>query len=271
MASCTSCKYCTEIGSDEAGNAVKRRCTHSMKNYEDYVEYSCRYYTYDSASSSSSSSSSSSDYKSSSSDYSSSSGGYGKYIAVAVVIVVIALVAVLSLTGKSNTKPTVQGNAQQSQNSGEADGNEMAVVNEDFTLRSCGTAEVTPIEGLHLRTGPDTLYESLFVMSQGKIVTVYYLTNGWAYSDMQGTKGWCYYEWLDMSDVHFDEPSTPIYQTSYVKADTAVGMYIGKSENAPLIVDLAPGTELVILQKDGSWAYIEWDGYRGWCPLAYLG
>ena len=284
MGSCTSCKYCTQIGSDDEGNAVKRRCTHHMKSYEDYVEYDCRYYIYESPYSSSSSSSSSS---SASSSDSRKEHKYLKRFVILLIILAFIFVGfsrVLHFIATNhNTSVTTTDSPQiipdtedsdikqpQLSTAPNAESTSTEETISSAVLKACGTATVTPIEGLNLRVGPAISYRRILVMGQYETVTVFYITNNWAYVDYGGTKGWCSCDWLDLSNVTFVEETADRNDTYYVENPDGIELLLGRYNGAPVIVYIGVFSEVILLRIDGDYAYVDYNGYKGWCYLDQL-
>ncbi len=59
------------------------------------------------------------------------------------------------------------------------------------------TAKVSASGGLNLRTGPNSSYNQITLMSSGSTVQVYAYKNGWALVKYQGTTwGWCSQDYL---------------------------------------------------------------------------
>lgn len=118
---------------------------------------------------------------------------------------------------------------------------------------------------LNVRTGPSTGYRVKTQIHKGRKVQFRYMENGWwyvRYSTSGGGKyGWVDKQYLTRSNV----PYTGTYKTTArLRVRTFPSTAYG------IRGTLSKGARIRVLQLNGDWCRINYNGYSGWVASKYL-
>ncbi len=219
-----------------------------------------------------------------------------------VVVVLIAALAIRFLPAVMNKddKPALNNNEQSvSQNDDETtvrdfvgDNNTTSadsdIVSPDFSYNSV-TYYVMPMEGLNLRKGPGTDYDSILTIRQNEAVEIIGgsdKSEDWTYvyHDGSGFFGWLATQYLSSTQTSSSAapPSTPhgvdYYNESntyeaYVRPAVGLNLRTGPGEQYDRITLLEEGTIITILgtaQEDREWSYIRYGTLYGFIKTEYV-
>ena len=116
-------------------------------------------------------------------------------------------------------------------------------------------------------------------MEPGTQVTVYSISDGWAFFRMAEYFGYCRVSNLMPGHVSTDPTPTPTPAPTAAPAENSIPgtvisvtcpIYASNSTNSTKIGSLPSNTQLNVLAVSGGWAYIEWNGNYGFCQVGNL-
>ena len=153
------------------------------------------------------------------------------------------------------------------------------VISEDPTIMY-----VNAEDGLLLRKGPGKENDVVSVLTYGQKIQVEKTENGWAYTTVDGNKGWCSTDYLTENKIETKSGSKPSDPNKLVKPkNTAVNGYHGHVEAKEglnlrygpgedyNVIDVIPDqTELTELGWDEGWVYVQYNNNYGWISAHYF-
>lgn len=116
---------------------------------------------------------------------------------------------------------------------------------------------------LNFRSGPGTTYPVLGVIPKGTTVNVISESAGWAKFVYSGKTGYAssYY----LQKVSSEEP---VLYTRYTTEE--LNLRSGPGTSYPILRVMPKGSSVTVHRISGYWAYVTYDGTKGWCHTAYL-
>ena len=119
-------------------------------------------------------------------------------------------------------------------------------------------------DGLNIRKGPATSYESIGTVNSGTILEVYSISNGWAKISYNGGIAYCSSAYIDKYEE--SKPST----VKYVVNTTTLNVRKGPSVNYDVVGSLHAGDVVEVESISNGWAKISYNGNIAYCSSDYL-
>lgn len=150
------------------------------------------------------------------------------------------------------------------------------------------TMYVNSEDGLLLRKGPGKKNDVVSVLSYGQEIQVEKAEDGWAYTSVDGNKGWCSMEYLtvnkgdikaaDKSASSKADPDKLVEPTNtsvegyhgYVDSPEGLNMRYGPGEKFNIIDVVPDKTELTELGWEEGWVYVQYKDNYGWINAHYF-
>ncbi len=205
-----------------------------------------------------------------------------KWIALLMAICLITCMASLMTACGFIKKPAKE--AEDTIPAGEAEPEKTPEEKSEFPKTMYVAAE----DGLLLRKGPGQNNDVIHAMSYGQDIQVEKIEDGWAYTTIDGKKGWCSMEYLtenkekiksreNSSSSHAD-PDTLVEPANtsvngyhgYVDSPEGLNMRYGPGEQYNIIDVIPDKTELTELGWETGWVYIKYKDRYGWISAPYF-
>ncbi|NCB06390.1 MAG: SH3 domain-containing protein, partial [Clostridia bacterium] len=121
--------------------------------------------------------------------------------------------------------------------------------------------------GVILRTGPDTRYKSLGKLARNTSVKIVGSFGGWYQIEVPSAKltGYTLAKYVTL--------------VSAVKSDTTIGVVTGNlnlraqassASGSKILLVMPKGSTVTIYSTVNGWCYVDYQGTKGYCSLAYL-
>ena len=116
-----------------------------------------------------------------------------------------------------------------------------------------------------------TTSKKLGTLKKNQVVNVLTWNKKWAYIELNGNKGYCLISGLKkVTESPTVAPTEePVVRTVTV-ANASVTVYKKASTSSTKLGTLKKGVEVKVLSESGKWAYIEYNGKKGYCKLSAL-
>ncbi|WP_299087026.1 SH3 domain-containing protein [uncultured Metabacillus sp.] len=126
---------------------------------------------------------------------------------------------------------------------------------------------------LNLRSNPSTSSQVITSLKKGMDVTVYSEANGWSKVKAAGKEGYVSSRYLTSKNSEANPVKTETSKTisKYVNVKSgALNMRKAPSLNASIIIKLAKGKEVKVLEENKGWSKVEAFGQTGYVSSQYL-
>jgi len=134
-------------------------------------------------------------------------------------------------------------------------------------------ATVTASGSLNLRAEPNSGSSRLGSAPQGAVLSVFSVSNGWAYVQYGAIAAYASADYLRFSDTYPAAVTNPGQITATVQLDNSsetVNFRSTPSTGAAIIAKLRHGTKVNLIKNDGSWCYVSYNGNNGYIMSDYL-
>ncbi len=143
------------------------------------------------------------------------------------------------------------------------------------------TAFIKANGGLWLHSSKDTSYSSrVTLMSNGAKVNVLEEDNSWFKVDYNGNTGWCSSKYVTNpvssesstnKKVEESKPDLTIVKTASVKANGGLWLHSSKDSYISSRLEIMDkGEKVTILEENGDWFKVNYNGKTGFCASKYL-
>lgn len=116
---------------------------------------------------------------------------------------------------------------------------------------------------LNFRSGPGTTYPILAVIPKGTTVNVISESGGWAKFIYSGKTGYASTSYLQKVSA-----TDPVLYTRYTTEE--LNLRSGPGTTYPILRVMPKGATVSVHRISGYWAYVTYDGTKGWCHTGYL-
>lgn len=115
-----------------------------------------------------------------------------------------------------------------------------------------------------------TSSKKLGTLQKGQAVNVLKWNKKWAYIELNGRKGYCLVSGLKKVEDQGTTGEDGTAERTLTVAGDAVAVYKKASADSKKLGALPKGVEIKVLAEKGNWAYIEYNGNRGYSKLSEL-
>ena len=121
---------------------------------------------------------------------------------------------------------------------------------------------------VNIRKGPGTSYDRVEMLAAGRQVKVLGVENGWYHISWNNSQGYVYQDYLAVSEEGGAAESAAATNASVTGG--TVNVRSGPGTNHGRVTIVSAGKRVTVLDKDGDWYHISFDGKTGYIYADYL-
>ncbi|MFY4774796.1 SH3 domain-containing protein [Metabacillus sp. RGM 3146] len=132
---------------------------------------------------------------------------------------------------------------------------------------------ISDADGLRMRTGPGTNYSVAGTFPMGEKASVLDMNGSWVKVSYNGLEGWILSDYIRSSSVKGAYTENSVQNENKTGTVTVPTLNVRDtySINGRIIDTIASGTEVTILEEQGSWSKISYgSGQTGWTSSQYM-
>lgn len=121
-------------------------------------------------------------------------------------------------------------------------------------------------DSVNVRSGPGLSYDVVDSLKRGEQVKIISTSDEWLQVKYKEQSGWIA-SWL--TAFPHDGKNTPIEQTEIISKTDALNFRENPSVNAPILTRMNAGDKATLLNRQGDWLQIQFNGSKGWVYAQY--
>ena len=137
------------------------------------------------------------------------------------------------------------------------------------------TVYFTGAEGLALRSSPDSNAQRVATIPEGTVISIDQVSGGWGYVIYAGAAGWVSLRFTRiMGDYPTAQPQwgqiSPRYYTVYDTDGEGLELRVRPDVECSTFGPMMDNTVVKATAIQDPWVFVENNGHKGWCNLAFL-